>query len=80
MYYVTLNQPPSNDELLIYFYVPWILDCKNFDPTWEQLVQKYGDTEHFTIAKFDLSQNFYEFPVYDMPMIIHFNLKQKIHK
>ena len=42
---------------MVNFYIPWIAESVDFEPIWDQLIEKYKDIEGLTIAKYDVSEN-----------------------
>jgi hypothetical protein len=44
-------------EHFVNFFVPWIAESVDFEPIWDQLIEKYKDIEGLTIAKYDVSEN-----------------------
>jgi len=47
---------PSRD-VLVEFYAPWCGHCKKLAPIWDELGEKFAESEKVTIAKIDMTAN-----------------------
>jgi hypothetical protein len=53
----TFTAAVKEGEHFVNFFVPWITESVDFEPIWDQLIEKYKDIEGLTIAKYDVSEN-----------------------
>jgi len=49
----------SKPIILVEFYAPWCGHCKNLEPIYKQLAQKFADNNDLVIAKIDATANDY---------------------